>query len=127
MRRCRNRLESFLAEMLAPLGRKERHYWGRLYIRGLLLDGERKSIGAMLSRLHDGNEQNLQQFVSQSPWSWQPLWQQLAIKLSRAFAATAWIIDVTGFPKQGPHSVGVHRQYSARWARKATDKRRSPF
>lgn len=98
--------------MLIPLGRKERRHWGCLYVRGLLLDGERKSIGAMLSRLPDGNEQNLQQFVNQSPWPWYPLWQRLAIKLSRAFTATAWIIDDTGFPKQGSHSVGVHRQYS---------------
>lgn len=118
MKRCRDRLESFLAEMLAPLGRKERLYWGRLYIRGLLLDGERKSIGAMLSRLPDGNGQNLQQFVSQSPWPWQQLWQRLAIKLDRAFTATAWIIDDTGFPKQGSHSVGVHRQYSGTLGKK---------
>ena len=87
MKRCRARLESFLAEMLTPLGRKERHYWGCLYVRGLLLDGERKSIGAMLSRLPDGNEQNLQQFVSQSPWPWHPLWQHLAKKLNQAFTA----------------------------------------
>src|SRR6185369_11106222 len=118
MQRCRDRLESFLAEMLALLGRKERQHWGRLYIRGLLLDGERKSISAMVARLPDGNEQNLQQFVSQSPWPWQPLWQRLAIKLSRAFAATAWIIDDTGFPKQGVHSVAVHRQYSGTLGKK---------
>lgn len=112
MRRCRERLQSFLVEMLTPLGRKERCHWGSLYVRGLLLDGERKSIGAMHTRLPDGNQQNLQQFVNQSPWPWQPLWQQLAIKLSRTFTATAWIIDDTGFPKQGAHSVAVHRQYS---------------
>ena len=118
MQRCRERLESFLAELLAPLGRKERHLWGHLYIRGLLLDGERKSIGAMVARLPDGNEQNLQQFVSQSPWPWHPLWQHLAIKPSRTFTATAWIIDDTGLPKQGSHSVGVHRQYSGTLGKK---------
>lgn len=98
--------------MLTPLGRKERHYWGCLYVRGILLDGERKSIGAMLSRLPDGNGQSLQQFVSQSPWPWYPLWQHLAKKLNQAFAASAWVIDDTGFPKQGTKSVAVHRQYS---------------
>jgi SRSO17 transposase len=98
MQRCRDRLEAFLVEMLAPLGRKERLRWGRLYIRGLLLDGERKSVGAMVARLPDGNQQNLQQFVSQSPWPWYRLWQRLAIKLSRAFTATAWIIDDSRFP-----------------------------
>jgi SRSO17 transposase len=110
--RCRERLESFLADMLVPLGRKERHFWGCLYVRGLLLDGDRKSIGAMLSRLPDANAQNLQQFVNQSPWPWHRLWQRLALKLSREFTSTAWNIDDTGFPKQGSHSVAVHRQYS---------------
>jgi SRSO17 transposase len=104
--------------MLTPLGRKERRHWGCLYVRGLLLDGERKSIGAMLPRLPDASQQSLQQFVSQSPWPWHQLWQRLAIKLSRAFTATAWIIDATGFPKQGSHSVGVHRQYSGTLGKK---------
>jgi SRSO17 transposase len=89
-----------------------------LYVRGLLLDGERKSIGAMLPRLSDASQQSLQQFVSQSPWPWHQLWQRLAIKLNRAFTATAWIIDDTGFPKQGSHSVAVDRQYSGTLGKK---------
>jgi SRSO17 transposase len=47
MERCRQRLQAYLAEMLTPLGRSERRYWGSVYVRGLLLDGERKSVGAM--------------------------------------------------------------------------------
>jgi len=110
---CRKRLDTFLTEMLAPLGRKDRQRWGGVYLRGLLLDGERKSVGAMAERLPDGNEQSLQQFVSQSPWEWKPLWQQMAERLECAFPnAVAWIIDDTGFPKKGEHSVGVARQYS---------------
>ena len=110
--KCRQRLEAFTAEMLAPLGRSERRHWGQVYVRGLLLDGERKSVGAMAERLPDGNEQNLQQFVSQSPWPWEPVWERLAQKVAQAFATTAWIVDDTGFPKKGEHSVGVARQYS---------------
>src|SRR3954463_12552499 len=99
--------------MLAPLGRKDRRQWGGVYLRGLLLDGERKSIGAMAARLPDGNEQSLQQFVSPSPWEWKPLWQQMAERLECAFPnAVAWMVDDTGFPKKGEHSVGVARQYS---------------
>jgi SRSO17 transposase len=110
---CRKRLDAFLAEMLAPLGRKDRRNWGGVYLRGLLLDGERKSAGAMAARLPDGNEQSLQQFLSQSPWEWKPLWQHRAERLERGFPnPVAWIIDDTGFPKKGKHSVGVARQYS---------------
>jgi len=110
---CRKRLDTFLAEMLAPLGRKDRRCWGGVYLRGLLLNGERKSAGAMATRLPDGNEQSLQQFLSQSPWEWNPLWQHMAERLERAFPnPVAWIIDDTGFPKKGEHSVGVARQYS---------------
>jgi SRSO17 transposase len=112
MAKVRQRLETFTAQMLAPLGRSERRYWGSVYVRGLLLDGERKSVGAMAARLPDGNEQNLQQFVSQSPWAWEPVWQRLAQTGEKAFATTAWLIDDTGFPKKGEHSVGVTRQYS---------------
>jgi SRSO17 transposase len=110
---CRKRWDTFLTEMLAPLGRKDRQRWGGVYLRGLLLEGERKSVGAMAARLPDGNEQSLQQFVSQSPWAWKPLWQQMAERRERAFPkAVAWIIDDTGFPQKGEHSVGVARQYS---------------
>jgi SRSO17 transposase len=110
---CRKRLDTFLTEMLAPVGRKDRRQWGGVYLRGLLLDGERKSAGAMAARLPDGNEQSLQQFLNQSPWDWLPLWQQMAARLERTFSAgVAWIVDDTGFPKKGEHSVGVARQYS---------------
>ncbi len=42
--RCRKRLEQFLRDLAAPLGRSERRHWADVYVRGLLLDGERKSI-----------------------------------------------------------------------------------
>ena len=82
---CRKHLDTFLTEMLAPLGRRDRRHWGQVYVRGLLLDGERKSAGAMATRLPDGNEQSLQQFLSQSPWEWKPLWQHMAERLERTF------------------------------------------
>lgn len=112
MEKCRQRLQAFTEQVLAPLGRSERRHWGSVYVRGLLLDGERKSVGAMAARLPDGNEQNLQQLVSQSPWAWEPVWERLAHKAEQAFTTTAWLIDDTGFPKKGEHSVGVARQYS---------------
>ena len=68
--RSRQRLEGFLVDLLEPMGRSERRHWGELYVRGLLQDGERKSIEPMAARLPDGNVQAMQQFVGQSPWEW---------------------------------------------------------
>jgi SRSO17 transposase len=65
--KCRQRLERFLLDLLEPIGRSERRHWGELYVRGLLQDGERKSIEPMAARLPDGNVQAMQQFVGQSP------------------------------------------------------------
>jgi len=111
--RCRKRLEQFLVDLLAPVGRSERRHWGSVYVRGLLLDGERKSIEPMAKRLPDGNEQAMQQFVGQSPWDWKPVWERLAQRMVRELEPDAiWVIDDTGFPKQGEHSVAVARQYS---------------
>ena len=82
-------------------------------MRGLLLDGERKSIEPMAKRLPDGNEQAMQQFVGQSPWDWKRVWERLAQRMVRELEPDAiWVIDDTGFPKQGEHSVAVARQYS---------------
>jgi len=83
-----------------------------VYVRGLMLDGKRKSIEPMAARLADGDEQCLQQFVNQSPWDPVPVRCALARRMSRELAAEAWVIDDTGFPKFGKWSVGVARQYS---------------
>jgi len=111
--RCRKRLEQFLADLLEPLGRRERRYWSSVYIRGLLLDGERKSIEPMAARLPEGNVQAMQQLIGQSPWPWVPVWQRLARRMTAELTPDpVWVIDDTGFPKKGHHSVGVARQYS---------------
>ena len=113
MRKCRERLERFLVDLLEPVGRSERRHWGSVYVRGLLLDGERKSIEPIAARMPEGNVQALQQFVGQSPWEWGPIWERLGKRMtSELEAEPAWVIDDTGFPKQGEHSVGVARQYS---------------
>lgn len=110
---CRARLETFLRDLLEAVGRSERRHWGSLYVRGLLLNGERKSIEPMAHRLPDGNVQALQQFIGQSPWDPMPMRRRLAERMSRELVpAHAWIFDDTGFPKKGDHSVGVARQYS---------------
>src|ERR1035441_4629918 len=113
IRKCHERLERFLVDLLEPVGRSERRHWGAVYVRGLLLDGERKSVEPMASRLPDGNVQAMQQFIGQSPWDWPPIWERLARRMTAELEPeSAWAIDDTGFPKQGDHSVGVERQYS---------------
>jgi len=113
LQECRARLETYLRDLLEPAGRSERRHWGSVYVRGLLLDGEHKSIEPMANRLPDGNVQAMQQFIGQSPWDATPMRRRLAERMSRELVpAHAWIVDDTGFPKKGDHSVGVARQYS---------------
>ena len=111
LERVRPRLVAFAGEMFEPMVRKDQRRWGETYLRGLMLDGKRKSIEPMAARLEDGDEQCLQQFVDQSPWDWVPVRRRLAVRMTGEIAPVAWVIDDTGFPKQGKMSVGVARQY----------------
>ena len=107
----RERLEAFAGELFAPMGRRDQRDWGCVYLRGLMLEGRRKSIEPMAARLPDGDEQCLQQFVNQSPWDEVAVRARLAARMSEEIEPEAWIIDDTGFPKAGRHSVGVAPQY----------------
>jgi SRSO17 transposase len=119
LRRIRTRLTAFAEDLFAPIPRKDQRRWGQTYLRGLLLDGKRKSIEPMAARLARGDpqadayvlEQALQQFVNQSPWDPVPVRQRLAQRMTAAIGPTAWVIDDTAFPKFGRHSVGVAPQY----------------
>jgi len=110
--RFRLKLEAFLADVVLSMGRKERKQHAQEYIRGLLMDGERKSIEPMADRLPGGDVQALQQFVNQSPWPTKEIRSSLARKVEGEFVAEPyWLVDEVSFPKQGRHSVGVARQY----------------
>ena len=107
-----HRLTAFLEDLLSPLGRKERRHWARVYVQGLLLDGERKSIEPLASRIPGADVQALRQFVGQSPWDGEAVQQLLARKIVDLLSEPeVWILDETSFPKAGEHSVGVARQY----------------
>lgn len=119
LKRLRKELSEFLDEFTRPMGRSDRRGWALMYVRGLLLDGARKSVEPMAARLRavDSSdrdyEQSLQQFVNQSPWDTRAVRDMLAaFVVAQAAPDGALIIDDTGFPKQGRHSVGVARQYS---------------
>ena len=107
----RGRLEEFAAEMFAPLARRDQRGKGATYVRGLLLDGRRKSMQPMAERL-GVDHQGLQQFVSSSTWAVQPVRERLARRAVAVIAPQAWVVDDTGFPKDGTASPGVARQYS---------------
>jgi SRSO17 transposase len=117
LERSEKRLEGFLAKLTAGLGRSERRRWAGVYVRGLLLDGERKSVEPMAARLGE-SDQDLQHFVSQSPWLADALLEGLA-KTTATTPPTYWVIDETSFPKAGSHSAGVQRQYCGALGKKA--------
>jgi SRSO17 transposase len=108
----RGRLEAFADDLFASLQRADQRARGQCYLRGLMLDGRRKSIEPMAARLGEVHYQALHHFVAASPWDWRPVRRRLAEVLCGALSAAAWVIDDTGFPKDGPCSVGVQRQYS---------------
>src|SRR4029453_15513271 len=110
--RVRRRLVAFAAEVFQPLPRADQRRWGEVYLGGLMLDGKRKSIQPMAERLPDGNEQALQQFVSQSPWDWRPAPRGPPPKMAGGVAPAAGVVDNPGSPKFGPPWGGVARQYS---------------
>lgn len=82
----------------------------RRYVVGLLSDSRRKSMSAMLERIHDpGAYQAFQHFITDAPWTAARVWQQLRTVMPERTGVL--ILDGTSFPKQGTHSVGVARQY----------------
>jgi len=108
------RMEAFMAEvtgvaMRHPVQRSN----AEVYVRGLLAAGARKSLEPLVERLDgDGDYQSLQQFLADSPWDPERLMQAVAERVAPVVRAEAWVLDDTGFPKDGKHSPGVKRQYS---------------
>ena len=100
-------------------GHEDRHTPLKNYCRGLLLPGERKSIEPMAARLEPGSvqatRQSLHHLVAKAPWSDETLLEhvrkQVLPAMRKQGPVVAWIVDDTGFPKKGRHSVGVARQY----------------
>src|SRR5689334_18722688 len=115
----RERFTAYVEALVEVIGHADRAEPLRDYCRGLLLPGERKSVEpiaavtapARVSAKH----QSLLHFVANAPWSDERVLsriQELALPIIEdSGAIEAWIIDDTGFPKKGRHSVGVARQY----------------
>ena len=107
----RPRLVDFTAEMLGGLARKDQRAAGELYVRGLLTDGQRKSMEPMAARLGI-DHQRLQQFITSSTWDYVAVRRNVARWFAASFPVEALVIDDTGFPKDGSASPCVARQYS---------------
>jgi SRSO17 transposase len=100
-------------------GHADRYAPLKSYCKGLLLPGERKSIEPMAARLAPNNvrrmHQSLHHLVADAPWNEDEMLSQVRRQVMPSMQkhgpVVAWIVDDTGFPKQGKHSVGVARQY----------------
>ena len=104
-------LIAFAEEMYGSLARCDQRAKGEQYVRGLLLEGRRKSIQPMAARLPDGDEQGLQQFITDSPWRDAPVRRRLAARMTGEIEPVGWVVDDTGLPKDGRFSPGVAHQY----------------
>ena len=107
----RPRLLDFTAGMLGGLPRKDQRAAGELYVRGLLMDGQRKSMVPMAERL-GVDHQRLQQFITSSTWDYAGVRRNVARWFASSQPVEALLVDDTGFPKDGDASPCVARQYS---------------
>ncbi len=106
-----DRLLTWLEPFESSFGHVAQRSAFRRYLLGLLSDSPRKSMSAMLARVSDpGSYQAFQHFLTHAPWDAERLWRELRAQLPARSGVL--ILDGTGFPKQGTHSVGVARQYS---------------
>ena len=113
------RLAAYLDGLAQAAGHADRRTPLKNYCTGLLLPGERKSVEPMAARLAPDNvrrmHQSLHHLVADAPWSDEALLarvrNQVLPSLEKQGPIVAWIVDDTGFPKKGSHSVGVTRQY----------------
>src|SRR5262249_21662297 len=104
------RLSAWLEPFETSFGHVAQRGAFRRYLLGLLSDSRRKSMSAMLERVHDpGTYQAFQHFISHAPWDVARIWRQLRAVIPERNGVL--IFDATSFPKQGTHSVGVARQY----------------
>ena len=117
--RVESQFEEYCDAIVDALSHADRHEPAKLYLKGLLLPGERKSVEPMAARLAPDNvrrmHQSLHHLVAEAPWDDEEMLAQVREDvlpaMQRHGAVVAWIVDDTGFPKQGKHSVGVARQY----------------
>src|ERR671913_345600 len=114
-------LDRWLKPFLDGLSRQAQRSWAPVYLKGLLLPGERKSVEPMAARVAPGDLQQLHHFVSTSPWATAPLEDELVEAADRLVGGpdAVLVVDDTALVKQGRRSVGGKRQYCGQLGKKA--------
>src|SRR2546425_272104 len=113
------RFHAYVERLTTALGHQDRHGPLRAYVTGLCLPGDRKSIEPMAARVEPrhvrARHQSLHHFVANAPWDDEAVLRvardYVLEQMERHGAVAGWIVDDTGIPKKGRHSVGVVRQY----------------
>src|SRR5712672_3262146 len=114
-----SRFGAYVEGLVSVIGHADRARPLRDYCMGLMMPGERKSVEPMAAVTAparvSAQHQSLLHFVGEGGWSDEKMLakvRELVLpEMERHGPIEAWIIDDTGFPKQGRHSVGVARQY----------------
>jgi SRSO17 transposase len=113
-----DRFEEYLEYLAEGLGHADRHGGLKGYCTGLMLPLERKSVeplAAGVDPLHvSARHQSLHHFVAKAQWSDEEMLRRIREWVMPKMGLDAggfWIVDDTGYPKKGRHSVGVARQY----------------
>jgi SRSO17 transposase len=120
--RVESQFEEYCDAIVAVLSHADRHEPAKLYLKGLLLPGERKSVEPMAARLCPENvrsaHQSMNHLVAAADWDDQAVLgvvaKQVVPELVKKGEHCWWIIDDTSHVKKGQHSVGVARQYCGR-------------
>ena len=109
------RLVRFAEPFVERLCRSEQREHARTYLQGLLSDLQRKNAESMAYR-HDEDRQGLQTFIGRARWDHRPLMEELARQVGQELgeADGVLVLDPSGFPKKGRHSVGAERQWCGR-------------
>src|SRR5437762_4205568 len=113
------RFEAYVSKLADAIGHADREEPLRAYLKGLLLSGERKSVEPMAARIDprhvSARHQSMHHFVASAPWDEREVLRvardNALAQLERHAPVAAWVVDDTGIPKKGRHSVGVARQY----------------
>ena len=113
------RFRAYVERLTAALGHQDRHGPLRDYVTGLCLPGDRKSIEPMAARVDPrhvrARHQSMHHFIANAAWDDAAVLRvarkTVLAALKRHGPVAAWVVDDTGIPKKGSHSVGVARQY----------------